>query len=322
VHLITILVTSTVCAADNKVETVITGLHHPCGIALRPNGTADKYELFIADSAAGRIIKWSNHDREKTADVITGFRAAPARDLVHQTGPLAVLFLDPGLMAVGAATDGKDLLGVYELPEDGTAISADLANSSRHAMPRPTQAISDQVACTSMTRTRANDTVKDALVMIVRSANGPSILLKSRVQAGVLGPPQPFSSIAFSANAESPGAVATSGSGRIVVADEHRITFLNPLDGGAELELRTDLSTVSGLAYSPITGNLYASDFAGGIYRIEDAGEPGKAACRTVKIADAARPTGLAFAPDGALYVTTFGAGEGDGTLQVVTGDL
>src|SRR5450432_2534647 len=67
------LATSLVYAADVKVETVLTGLHHPCGITLRPNATADKYELYIADSGAGRVVKWTNHDRGKIVDVITGF---------------------------------------------------------------------------------------------------------------------------------------------------------------------------------------------------------------------------------------------------------
>jgi hypothetical protein len=41
-----------------------------------------------------------------------------------------------------------------------------------------------------------------------------------------------------------------------------------------------------------------------------------------VKVADIARPSALTFAPDGSLYVVTFGAGNEDGTLQVVTGNL
>ena len=101
-----------------------------------------------------------------------------------------------------------------------------------------------------------------------------------------------------------------------------RLAFYNPIDGKVELAMATDLHEFIGLAYSPITGSLYAADFAGGIHRIDDASEPGHPACRTVKVADVSKPTALAFAPDGALYVVTFGSGDDDGTLEVITGEL
>ena len=34
------------------------------------------------------------------------------------------------------------------------------------------------------------------------------------------------------------------------------------------------------------------------------------------------QPTALAFAPDGSLYVVTFGSGDDNGTLDVITGEL
>ena len=86
--------------------------------------------------------------------------------------------------------------------------------------------------------------------------------------------------------------------------------------------MATNLKQLVGLAYSPTSGSLYAADFAGGIHRIDDASEPGRPACRTVKVADVSKPTALAFAPDGALYVVTFGSADDDGTLEVVTGNL
>jgi DNA-binding beta-propeller fold protein YncE len=171
-----------------------------------------------------------------------------------------------------------------------------------------------------MTRARANEFVPDMLVLAIRGAEGGARLMKSRVQAGIVGAPRPFGAADA---ATLPRTVTTSNSGRIVVGDTGgRLTFYNPIDGKVELAIPTDLRQLAGLAYSPASGSLYAADFAGGVYRIDDASEPGHPACRTVKVAEVAKPTSLAFAPDGSLYVVTFGSGEDNGALEVVSGGL
>ena len=88
-------------AADVSVDSVLKDLHHPCGVVVRPGGTADRYEVFIADSGAGRIVRRSNLVPKQATDVVTGFKTQVAADPFHQTGPLALLFLDPGLLVVG-----------------------------------------------------------------------------------------------------------------------------------------------------------------------------------------------------------------------------
>jgi hypothetical protein len=109
------------------------------------------------------------------------------------------------------------------------------------------------------------------------------------------------------------------------------LVFRNPIDGMMALELTIDLPAIVGLAYSPITGNLYAasaprdSQGQGGIFRLDDVGERGAPACKAAKIAKVDNPTALAFGPDGALWVTAIGESDTDakrGVLMKLIGDL
>jgi hypothetical protein len=310
------LVGANALAGDVSVDAILNDLHRPCGVAVRPGGTADRYEVFLADSGAGRVLRWSNLAPKQAAEVVTGFKTHPATDLFHQTGPLALWFFDPGLLVVSTTRDeGGDLVRAFELPDGAKILTAETtveSNSERDAL--------EGATCYALTRSRANEFVPDMLFLAIRHADGHARLMKARVQAGIVGEPQPFGPQDAS---EPPRAVAISNSGRLVVGDAGgRLSFYSPIDGKVELTMPTDVKQLVGLAYGPTSGSLYAADFAGGIHRIDDASEPGRPACRTVKVADVSRPTALAFAPDGALYVVTFGNGDGDGTLEVITGDL
>lgn len=295
-------------------EATLKHLNRPCGIAVRPGGTADRYEVFIAESGAGRIVRWSTASPGQATDVIAGFTSSAKFDRFDPQGPVALGFLDDGLIVVGTRGASPDaLVRSYELPEGERVLDAD---ADRRADARSADA-GDSV-CLSMTRSRPNEFVSDALLLAVREG-GAGRLLRARVQAGMVGRSKSFGE---SESSSWPRALATSPAGRFVVGDQDgTLAFYNPIDGTEELHFTTKLTQLTGLAYSTTTGNLYAADFARGLYRIDDASQPGKPACNPVRIADVARVSALAFAPDGALYFMTFGDGD-NGTLQVITGDL
>ena len=112
-------------AADVRVDALLSDLHQPCGVVVRPGGTADRYEVFVADSGAGRVVRWSSTAPKQAIDVVTGFTSQGAADPFHQGGPLTLAFLDPGLIVVGATgdSDGR-ILRAYELPEGDKSLSA------------------------------------------------------------------------------------------------------------------------------------------------------------------------------------------------------
>jgi hypothetical protein len=311
-------------AQEVSTTVVLKDLQRPCGIAARPAGTADRYELFIAESGAGRVERWSNLKPNEKETVISGFTAQSTERPVLQTGPLSLLFLDPGLLIVGVSPDdGQGLLRIFELPEHDEILSANQPRERVSAGP-------EETACWALARTRANEFVQDRLVSIVRDPNQVGSLYKSRIQAGTLGDMQPFGNEGAAVQPTNVSAVTTSPTGRIVAVarvgdsdgDGSRLMFFNPIDGTIEVAMPLNLPQVVALAYSPTTSNLYVADFSGGIHRIDDTSQPGRPACRAVKVVEVPRPTALAFAPDGALYVTVFGEASNDGTLQVLTGEL
>lgn len=294
-------------------EIALQNLNRPCGIAFRPGGTADRFEVYIAETGAGRIVCWSTAAPDKAVDVIAGFEVGKEFPRFEPRGPVTLLFLDPGMLVVGTtAATADDTLRSFELPEEDTAIDA----NDGQVEARGDRA--NDTVCLSLTRSRANEFVTDALMSAIHDGNGGR-LMKSRIQAGIVGKMRPFSEADPKAR---PRAVATSPAGRLVVADDQGgLTFYNPIDGQVELHFATKLKQIASLAYSPTTNSLYAADFAAGLYRIDDASQPGEPTCNPVRIAEVKQASALAFAPDGSLYLVTFGDGK-DGTLQVLSGNL
>ena len=92
------------------------------------------------------------------------------------------------------------------------------------------------------------------------------------------------------------------------------LTIYDPETGKLKKKYATGLNDIAGLAYSPTTDKLYATDFSwsdpskGGLFRLDITGD----AVKATKIASLDKPAGMAFDKSGALYVTIFGtAAEG-----------
>jgi hypothetical protein len=317
-----------------SVETVLSGLSQPTSVAIRPGGTAERYEVFVADSGAHRIIKISSNEPSRSTEVITRFPdASTAGKRLPKGNPFELLFLDEKHLVAGMAGFPPELR-LYELTEADNALNAD--GAKQKVLPELSGEDSTEAfgSCVGLVRTRSNDYVADLLLAAFDRSYAVSGLWKVPVRANMLGELKPLESKPLGLVSQ-PTALAVSEEGYVLAVDassrsaKKRLMFLSPTDDRVVLVFESDLSQISGLAYSPKSGNLYAlatvyAKDEEGLFRLDDARESGGRKIATSKLADIKRAGALAFGPDGALYVTTLGEDteENSGKLLVVTGGL
>jgi hypothetical protein len=329
-------------AGEVKVETVLTGLKGPCGVAVRPDLAGAPYEIFVADRGAGRVVQVGGGSSPASLDAITGFPvgAASSGGALCAPGVQSLFFLDHArLVAAGGEENGKPFLRLYDLAESDSVLKADdhkqdLDFTSDAANPK-----APMLCFHDLTRTQPNDRVSDMLIMAASEENGASALWKVPVRANTLGDAAAFKVAKEFGKVVAVGGLTTGNDGYIVIACRSASTsdsasslkFINPINGRVALAVDTELPRVAAVSYCPTNRNLYAVSFSsidegGGVYRIDDAGEPGKPAGKATKIAAADRPTALTFGPDGALYVSVLGTDEQNGkevgVLLKISGEL
>jgi len=324
-------------SANYQSEVVLQQLDNPTGLVVREGPVSTgPHELFIAESGAGKIVRVSTQQPDEVREAITGFPISSfGTDPSYRAGPIGLTLLTRTKLAVGSSGQdiGKNVVGVYSLPIGGSTIAAEAADHTAGPLTEKDMAKVGHDQLIDMAKT-------DLSLFVVAGDEQSSWILKSDIEANRLTSLKPFvptdksnpisaaSCIAVTPRVR-PTFLVVGQSGSKEVANDSSITFVVPTSGMIALHLDTGLHDLSGLAYSP-KGNLYAVDTAwqddqsGGVYRLDDAQVEGKQACRAVKIASVAKPTALAFTPNGELYVTTFGPTVDDkqGTLVKITGEF
>ncbi|MEX0642386.1 MAG: hypothetical protein WD468_06780 [Pirellulales bacterium] len=302
-------------AKDTSVETILDDLNNPRGVAVRPGGTASEYEVYVADAGAGRVIRIRSEQAGEAADAITGFDV--------KAGPNVLLFVDRDHLVVGC--EGTPAIRMYELVDQPTSQSADQPKQSVESAVGP-----EMEAAFAFARTRPNDKVPDMLIVAVKREGSAVTLGRVPIRAGTL---DKLSTFVGNSQGRLPRGVAVGEQGYIAVSESDSstdpsrnvLTFYDPASGATLVTIPILLRHFFDLAYHPTNGNLYALDSSGdgeqgGVYRLDDASEPGKPACKAVKIAAINKPTALAFAPNGTLYITT--ANDKQGKLLSISNDL
>lgn len=313
------------------VETVLSGLDNPSGIAVQP----ETGHLFVSDSAGLRIVKLDPAKPGESTDVITGFpESTYGKGPVYKVGPLGLAFLDKETLVVGGGglADGEELLRVYKLPEDGKPITAD--NMSSSVGPVAKSEDSEKGSLTGEGNFYGVAVTRDGKAVYVTS-NGDDTkgwVLKADIKNGKAVNLKPSIATKLATEVDAPVAITMHPGKPFVVVGQmgeiskpgdslltmYSIETANGLqpDGKMPLKLETGLYDITALAYCPCDGanlHLYAADFAwmepkkGGIYRLDATKEDGENGVNSVLVTLLDKPTAMVFGKDGALYVTTFG---------------
>lgn len=321
-----------------QTEVLIADLDNPTGLALLPTqAKSGPYQLFLAESGAGRVIQVSTTALDKASNVIVDFPFGTfGQRPEYKVGPLSLAFISRSRLVVGCkgASPGADLLKCYSITLGGASISADKQDRAVGPLKKKITSNIDDLQFAGLV------TTEKMLFATTGGRDSQGWLLKSGIEANRLAYLQPFVDFQKVAGFGGPAGIAMIPQPRpsfLVVAltgsretpSDSRLSFFVPSNGELALDLPTGLNDIVSLAYSP-TGQLYAADFSwqneadGGVYRIDDARIEGQQTCRAVKVAAIVRPMSLAFAPNGSLFVTAFGEGENEkqGALIKITGAL
>lgn len=313
-------------AQDAIPEIVTTGLNNPSGVAIQPNTG----HVFVADSGAGRIVRVVGG---KVEAVITDFPTEGyGTNPTYKIGPLGLLFLDEETLVVGGGglPDGEDLLRVFKIPRVGEqAIKASkifskslLAGDNEGKKPGEGNFYGLALGNAGIFVTCNGDDSKGWVSLATLSPDNRiktfSRSIATKVATKVDAP------VAITTSPERYLAVGQMGEVKNV--KDSLLTFYS--QAGTTLGVfETGLNDITGLAYGPRHGRLFALDFnwanpqRGGLYKLVKM--KSETACEAVLMSRLEKPTALVFTDGGDCYITLAGStnpanGKPDGKLVII----
>ena len=304
---LTLLVSTTANSQEETdYEVVAENLLNPRAVAIQP----ETGHLFVAESGALRVVRFVDGEPE---EVVVGFsKDYTGKSPIYEIGPLSLLFLDRNTLLVGdgGREPGMDQIRVVNVPDVGeppVKLKRDVDKQLRLQTDDQHEANGNFWAMTKLDdyvmATCGDDMRQGWIARTPIRGNRPTDLKR-------------FFSTVRSVQTRAPYAITTSPEGEIVVSqtgesrdDPDSLLLFFGSDGDFLDSFKTGLNDIFGLAYGPNRGRLFAVDFyqakpnEGGLYKLVGTRE----GCRAVRFATLPRPSSLAFAPNGDLYVTTVG---------------
>jgi hypothetical protein len=329
-------------APNVKTETVLHGLVHPCGVAIRP----ETEYVYIADRGAGQILRFAPANPGKSRPAVSGFATSAADSATSSASSSlqAIAFLTNNALAVVStgSKSGKPeaALCVLDLPTVGSADEdkpLDYNAAGRKTTPILPQPV-PKLSADAQFHLALFDFSTTMLLIDARLDKNNSMVFQAEVKhhdsIDTVRPLVRAQCIAVNQH----GLLAA-----IVPAADSKhgclLTFYQAQNGTSLWSTPLELHNVVAITYNEERNRLYAlCDSAGsaadddGLYRIDEVKTDGKQAAKAVKIALLNHPAAFAFGPRGTLYVATSdpsvdkskenGSGKSGGALIKITGDL
>ena len=302
--------------AQDAIPRVVTkGLNNPSGVAIQP----ETGHVFVADSGAGRIVRVIEGEVEA---VITDFPTEGyGTNPTYTIGPLGLLFLDKDTLVVGGGglPDGEDLVRVFKVPSVGEEpITVTATHGDTFALPASGEEGKDDF-----------EPGEGNFYGLARGSEGIFVTCngddaKGWVSFATLKQDQisKFERMIATKDmtkVDAPVAATTSPEGYLVIGQmgetknvkDSLLTFYS--QSGTKLGVyRTGLNDITGLAYGPRHGRLFALDFnwanpkQGGLFKLVAMKKDDQ--CESVLMSKLERPTAIAFTPTGDCYITLAGS--------------
>jgi DNA-binding beta-propeller fold protein YncE len=306
--------------AQEKIrpETVMVNLANPCGVVVqRETGlvfVSSRWGVYRYDP---NLANPSEHKANIEIDDYPEPPGSYGKSPKYEIGPLGLAFMDKDHLVVGGGSRkfGEELVRVYKIsaapPVDWLKETAALytlgpIKAGKDSAQGEGDFFGVAVGANAVWVTCNGDESKGWVAKAEIKEGKPGELKPTIATTVLTGTPAPCA-ITFSADGKDL-VVGQMGTTDTDAADS-LIAFYDPSAGTLKQKMKASLRDITGLAYSPKTKKLYATDFAwtkpqeGGLFELAIDGANVKAT-RVLKLD---KPTALSFDRQGRLYVTQFG---------------
>lgn len=241
---------------------------------------------------------------------------------MYDIGPLGVALwgADRLIVADGSRKDGEELVRVYKI--EATPPAGKPKNEAEAEFTLGPIAPGD-LSPKGEGNFYGVTVFKDAIYVTCNGDDTKGWIAKAAVVDGKPGELIPTIATKEATEVDAPIAITVTPDGEQLVVSQggevnqpgDSLLTMYDAEGKLTKKFATGLNDITGLAYSPKTGKLYATDFSwvdtaqGGLFELTIDGET----CKATKILSFDRPTSLAFDKEGGCFVTIFGTGKDTG---------